>query len=287
MGKLPKYKITIDNTYAEDGEDLGISKIAFTKRPAIMTKGMAFSSDIKPLYFSDDLKYRICAPAMIPMEIYRNDDEEYYVEFTVEEIEDIHSKFMSGLNNKDLFNLEHNNDEIVPAYILEAWIVDEPKSDKAFTKFGIEVPKGTLMLTTQVTDKEYYKELVESGQTGFSIEGFLGLKLSEVKPPYHDNCMCEMVDGEVVSEPNVCEYCLEQSKYSIDKKNNELKMEKVNLPAGEYPIGEDKILIVAEDDSISIKEIEVETLSSEEVKEDEIVKEEELSSEEVKEEAIS
>jgi hypothetical protein len=87
---------------------------------------------------------------------------------------------MQNLQNKDIFNLEHEAEEKVPAYILEAWIVENPKKDKAFTTYGIEVPKGTLMLTSQVTDKEYYDSLVESGQVGYSIEGFLGLKLSEL-----------------------------------------------------------------------------------------------------------
>jgi hypothetical protein len=67
----------------------------------------------------------------------------------------------------------------VPAYILETWIVDNPTQDKAFSTFGIEVPKGTLMLTAQVTDKDYFEELVAKEQIGFSIEGFLGLKLSQ------------------------------------------------------------------------------------------------------------
>ncbi len=35
-----------------------------------------------------------------------------------------------------------------------------------------------LMVTAQVTDKDYYNELVKNEQIGFSIEGFLGLKLS-------------------------------------------------------------------------------------------------------------
>jgi hypothetical protein len=34
------------------------------------------------------------------------------------------------------------------------------------------------MLTAQITDKEYYQKLVDKDQIGFSIEGFLGLKLS-------------------------------------------------------------------------------------------------------------
>ena len=176
----PVYKITIDPEYS-DGEDLGIEMIAFTSKPAIKVKGMAFNQ-ATPMTFSDDIKMRIVAPAMIPMSIYRRDEDgtEYDVLFTEEVIESIHAKFMQNLQNKDIFNLEHEAQEKVPAYILEAWIVENPKKDKAFTTYGIEVPKGTLMLTSQVTDKEYYDSLVESGQVGYSIEGFLGLKLSEL-----------------------------------------------------------------------------------------------------------
>ena len=179
---LPIYKITIDPEYAENGEDLGIEQIAFTANPAIKVKGMAFSSQVKPVFFSDDLKYRITAPALIPMEIYRFDedtDQEYYVKFTQEEIEKIHAKFMREMVNRDLFNLEHDQSKTVPAYVLEAWIVDTPKEDKAYSSFGIEVPEGTLMVTAQVTDKEYYAELVAQEQIGFSIEGYLGMKLKE------------------------------------------------------------------------------------------------------------
>jgi hypothetical protein len=35
------------------------------------------------------------------------------------------------------------------------------------------------MVTAQVTDADYFAELVANDQVGFSIEGFLGLKLSE------------------------------------------------------------------------------------------------------------
>lgn len=179
---IPTYQITIDPAYAENGEDLGIEQIAFTATPAIKVKGMAFSSQAKPLFFSDELKYRITAPALIPMEIYRFDEdskEEYNVKFTKEEIELIHGKFMKQMVNRDLFNLEHDQSKTVPAYVLEAWIVDTPLEDKAYSSFGIEVPEGTLMVTAQVTDKEYYAELVAQEQIGFSIEGYLGMKLKE------------------------------------------------------------------------------------------------------------
>ena len=179
MDGLPTYKITIDEAYNDGNEPLGVDAIAFTANPAVLVKGVAFKSQAKS-HFADEKKYRITAPAMIPMDIYRRDDDmgEYYVQFSKDEIDTIFKDFMLNLNNRNLFNLEHEGDKIVPAYILEAWLVDNPEADKAKSTFGIEVPEGTLMVTAQITDTDYYNKLVEAGQVGFSIEGFLGLKLS-------------------------------------------------------------------------------------------------------------
>lgn len=236
---IPTYKITIDPAYAENGEDLGIEQIAFTANPAIKVKGMAFSSEAKPMFFSDELKYRITAPALIPMDIYRYDDDakqEYYVQFTKEEIENIHGKFMRDMINRDLFNLEHDTEKTVPAYVLEAWIVENPKKDKAYSSFGIEVPEGTLMVTAQVTDKEYYAELVSEEQIGFSIEGYLGMKLSE------------------------------------QTNKNQINMNK--LPDGEHLI-EGKIYVVKDGEVVEIKEVEKVEASEEVALEDTVVEEEE------------
>lgn len=239
---LPIYKITIDPEYS-DGEDLGIEQIAFTSTPAIKVKGMAFNQ-AQSFFFADATKYRIVAPAMIPMEIYRRDDEsgEYYVQFTEEVIEQIYTKFMRDLNNRDLFNLEHETEKTVPAYILESWIVEKPREDKSYTSYGIEVPKGTLMLTAQVTDVDYYDKLVKDEQIGFSIEGFLGLKLS-----------------------------------------NQIKLNTMKLPDGEHLI-EGKIYVVKDGEIIEVKEQEMaETQVEEEVKE-EVAMAEDVVEEEVKEE---
>ena len=234
---IPTYQITIDPAYAENGEDLGIEQIAFTATPAIKVKGMAFSSQAKPLFFSDELKYRITAPALIPMEIYRFDEdskEEYNVKFTKEEIELIHGKFMKQMVNRDLFNLEHDQSMTVPAYVLEAWIVDNPKEDKAYSSFGIEVPQGTLMVTAQVTDKEYYAELVAQEQIGFSIEGYLGMKLKE------------------------------ETKTNINMNK---------LPDGEHTI-EGKIYVVKGGEIIEIRDVEMEETSEEVVLEETVIEEE-------------
>jgi hypothetical protein len=239
MDGLPTYKITIDEAYNDGTEPLGVDAIAFTSNPAVLVKGVAFKSQAKS-HFADEKKYRITAPAMIPMDIYRRDDEmgEYYVQFTEQEIDTIFKDFMLNLNNRNLFNLEHEGDQIVPAYILEAWLVDNPDADKAKSTFGISVPKGTLMVTAQVTDTEYYNKLVESGQVGFSIEGFLGLKLSnqiktnsmlpDGKHTLEDGTVIVVKDGVVVEvqEPQAEEVAMEVEA-SKDEEMEESKEEVV------------------------------------------------------------
>jgi hypothetical protein len=51
------------------------------------------------------------------------------------------------------------------------------------------------MVTAQVTDKEYYAQLVADGQVGFSIEGYLGMKLKEQQQLKLNN-MNKLPDGE-------------------------------------------------------------------------------------------
>jgi len=92
-----------------------------------------------------------------------------------------------------------------------------------------------LMVTAQVTDKEYYAELVSEEQIGFSIEGYLGMKLSE------------------------------------QTNKNQINMNK--LPDGEHLI-EGKIYVVKDGEVIEIKEVEKVEASEEVALEDTVVEEE-------------
>ena len=178
---IPVYNITLEDEYSDGGE-LGIDMIAFTNSPAIITKGLAFKKiEPKKIFFADEKKMRIAAPAMIPMDIYRADEDgEYYVNFSAEVIEQIYSKFMQNLTNKDVFNLEHEGDKKVPAYLLESFIVDtEAKREMLKQDYSVDVPLGSLWMVSQVTDKAYYNQLVDNEQIGYSIEGFLGMKLNK------------------------------------------------------------------------------------------------------------
>lgn len=264
MDKLPIYQITIDPTYADNGEDLGIDMIAFTSNPAIKVKGMAFTSNDKPMMFKDDVKMRIAAPAMIPMHIYRRDDEdgkEYYVQFTEEVIEQLHVKFMHNLNNTNLFNVEHDENLKAPAYILEAWIVDDPKTDKSLHTYNTEVPKGSLFVVAQVTNRKYYDALVEQGRIGFSIEGFLGMKLNEQfnnkqmdKPTYElDGKFYEVIDGKL-SEVVKLEEEVKEEEMAEEIQEEELAEEPKEEEMSDEPKAEEELM---EEPAEEVKEEEL------------------------------
>lgn len=260
MDELPIYEATIDPKYGTSDEDLGIDMIAFTSDPAILVKGVAFKSQ-KKAHFADDKKYRITAPAMIPMDIYRSDEDgEYEVKFKDQTIDEMHKKFMSNLNNKDLFNLEHNAEQKVPAFILEAWIVDNPKQDKAYSTFNLEVPKGTLMVTAQITDKDYYNSLVDNDQVGFSIEGFLALKIPKEQLNKYS---MKLPDGEHTIDGNV--YTVENGEVTniVEVVAEETSVEEevaTEVEVAEAPVAE----VAMEDEKEESEEEEVEMASEEE-----------------------
>ncbi len=178
--KLPRYSISLDPQDG-DSEELGISQVAYVEQPAIITKGLAFNLT-KSMVFTDEFKYRLAAPAMIPdMPIYREDSEmgAYEVVFSKEVIEQLRSDFMKKKEQVQ-FNLDHNTDLSSPSYILDSWITGPSETDPSFTKYGVEVPEGSWFIVSQFTDKEFFKnEIIGKDRTGYSIEGFLGLSLAK------------------------------------------------------------------------------------------------------------
>jgi len=193
---IPRYELSINPEFAEDGEELGIFQIANTENPAIMLKGVAFNAHKKSVYFADDLKYRIAAPVLTPMDVYRKDEktgEEYYAVVTTEYIEQVFVDFMAKRTGGVVFNDEHDESKEVPAYILETWLVENPETDKSKTVYGLDVPQGSWFAVQQFTDKQVYKQFVKEGKTGFSIHGhsamllMSGLKFEETYNDYPES----------------------------------------------------------------------------------------------------
>jgi len=196
--KLPRYKISIDPSLSTDGEKLGITQIAYTSNPAIITKGIYFQTVDKKMRFADNLKLRVAAPALIPdLPIYRFDDEmgAYEVVFTREMIEMMYEDFMQN-KGAAAFNLDHTSQE-APSFILECWLTGNPETDKSFTTYGIQVPEGSLFIVSQFKDAEYFqKEIIEKDRVGYSIEGVMALALNEIKQKLNKENKMEKIKFE-------------------------------------------------------------------------------------------
>ncbi len=182
MEKIPTYKVT------HEGPEEGLQQVAFTDNPAIMIKGVCLSKQapVAARYeFAEGEKMIVAGPALIPdMKIYRKDDDgEFDVVFTQEEIYSLVNDYKKE-NTNAKFNIEHTDNQ-APAFLFQDWIVQDPNNDTS-NQYGFvgetALPKGTWFIMTQVTDKKFWQEQVkEKEKYGFSIEGFLGLKLNRQK----------------------------------------------------------------------------------------------------------
>ena len=140
----------------------------------LLPKGHPKHSEQKAsMVFASEDQRVVIGPAMIPdMEILRRDEktkEPYYVKFSKETIAKIAEKFMRELRNGDT-NIEHDGANEAKSFVKETWIV-ETEDDKANTKYGLDVPVGTWMVSMRVQDSNVWKMIKAGELNGFSIEG--------------------------------------------------------------------------------------------------------------------
>jgi hypothetical protein len=107
------------------------------------------------------------------------------------------------------------------------------------------------MIVSQVTDLQYYNQLVANGQVGFSIEGFLGLKLSEQIEKHKNKFTMENkpttlpegtkfeVDGikYIVKDGKVMTEALEEAVVA-DTTEAQMALPLEEVPAEEMPVEE-------------------------------------------------
>ena len=79
----------------------------------------------------------------------------------------------------NLFKDTHQG-QAAPSHIIEAWIT-ESEEDKAYTEYGLdlqEVKLGSLIVHSQVTDREYWnKEIKGNKKYAYSIEAVINLTI--------------------------------------------------------------------------------------------------------------
>ena len=159
----------------------GVKVIAFTDDPAIVIKGIALSKQVeKKVMFSDATKMQVVAPLLIPMDVYRYDDEDgdYEIVFTGEAVERITKQMMKNLPKSGLdsiFTNEHTTEQL-DAYIFELMFVDSKEKQTLLkSAYGLDIPLMGSVVTVQCSDKKTYDYIIKNGKVGLSIDGVFKL----------------------------------------------------------------------------------------------------------------
>ena len=156
--------------------DLGIGKQQHTiisQGPASGRAGqIADSGNNFWRFAADDDQMIISGPAMIPFQmIPRKDalDNIFHVYFTDDTIKKIATKFLEE-NKQHNTDVNHDNIVVEENTLIESWIVEDPKMDKA-TAMGFDVPKGTWMVSYKINNQETWQKIKNGELNGFSITG--------------------------------------------------------------------------------------------------------------------
>lgn len=184
--KLKIYEAKIRAT-----DDTGIFAVSFVETPAIEKNFVALSraaAAVKTRLKLDVKKQVLTGAVLIPdILIYRNGEGtnlgEHYLKYTAEDIELIRDKMMrTGVALK---TTTHQHERPLRGnYLIEAWIVTDPKRDKSVALGLGEMPKGTLMASYKVRNKRYWDTQVATGKVlGFSIEGLFNYNNVEMSKP--------------------------------------------------------------------------------------------------------
>ena len=157
----------------EENEHSGIEAISVVESPAIESDFIALKNQEIKMAEVDKEKRILMGAALIPNKpIYRKNekDEGYYVYFSSDTVKKASEMFLIR-GNQSKATLEHQM-AIQNLTVVESWLVDDPKMDKS-VKYGLDVPKGTWMVSMKVNNDEIWNDYVKTGKVkGFSIEGF-------------------------------------------------------------------------------------------------------------------
>lgn len=163
----------------DEMDDLfGINLISIVPNPAMESNFVALSAETEEYMLAaesiDQEKQVVTGAVLIPDKliprINRVTGDPYYLNFSAESIEKMRNKFFRTGNLKQS-NLDHSKDDVIEGYLIESWIVENEKLDKAVALGLPNVKKGAMYASYHFPDPKVW-ELVKE-RKGFSIEGML------------------------------------------------------------------------------------------------------------------
>lgn len=210
QNKLPVYALTVQE--CSDGAcPTEATAIALVTTPAIEVNFVAFSADEKPktkpmkFKIQDAAKHMLVGPIMLAdTPIYRRDpetQEEYYVTFDSQSINNIMKNMMKRGFNKNI-NVQHDDEATVDgAYLLEAWQVVDPKHDKLNSYGFKDIPVGSFGGVIYCPNEEIWNKYITTGELkGFSIEGVFAQSSQPISTFASNRSKLSLEDEKMIDE---------------------------------------------------------------------------------------
>lgn len=186
----------------ESEEMTGVNALSLVENPAIMSDWVALGDQKKVMLAEVNAdKQILMGAALIPNKpIYREmNGEEFYIFFSEETVAKAAEMFFKKHNQQNA-TLEHDQ-RIDGMTVFESWIVEDPQLDKS-KKYGLDVPKGTWMVSMKVDDKNIWDNYVKNDKVfGFSIEGQFANAL--VSEQYEQQLSDQRIDRAIDNVKNI------------------------------------------------------------------------------------
>lgn len=274
----------------EVSPDSLVYAISFVESPAIESN-FIYLSEEKPIRvcLEADEKHLVYGAVLIPDKpIYRNDSEEYYIQFPKETIENLAHNY---LKDDYVYSFtKHHNSEADGISIVESW-VKLSENDKS-VDLGLDVPVGTWLIGAKVENEEVWEGIKRGEMKGFSVESFLNfneimMQKQEIKNMTEEKLEMINVDesfwmkiAEVIKEalknPEVPELeaqvtsaqVIDEMKQEVEKQQEEVIVED---PMVEEPVIEEPIKTDESPEAIAqdvVEEVISETVTEEDARND-------------------
>jgi hypothetical protein len=190
----------------EDAGAFGVEAISLVKEPAIEVNWVAFNKQGRThtvhLAQVDEEQRTLIAPALIPdLKIVRFDEEtdtEYDVFFSKDTVKQASELFIKQHRTNN-HTFEHA-EPVEGVSVVESWIVQDPKMDKAKLYGFNDLKEGTWMVRAKVENEEVWNKIKKGEAKGLSIEGFFLDKVENLSKAKKNKTMLEAIYDAVVGK---------------------------------------------------------------------------------------
>lgn len=185
----------------------GVEAISLVSEPAIEVNWVAFNKQGRTqaihLAALDEEQRTIVGPALIPdLKIVRFDketDEEYDVFFSKETIKQASELYLKTHRTNN-HTFEHA-EPVEGVHVVESWLVQDPKVDKASLYGFGDIAEGTWMVRAKVENDEVWQKIKAGEARGLSIEGYFidsVVSMGKAKKAKKDKTMLQAIYDAVV-----------------------------------------------------------------------------------------